>query len=118
MLLPAMRVSGSGSYAPQPTHSGPEYQSQRQDSTTMVVDRERYHLGQKIYTGKFKLNSDKITEKRIKRQTKLLNRLKSGLPEEVAKGFDVKRLAGKLNNMQFWSLKYYLDVRYVYPLKS
>ncbi len=119
-FLPVIYLNGSGSYNNQPTHSGPAYQSQRLENAPLVIDSERYHLGQQIYSGKLKLNSHGMTENqnRIRKQTKMLNRLKKRLPLEVAESFDVQSFAGKLNNKQFWSLKYYLDVRYVYPARS
>ncbi len=121
LLLPASWVVGSGSYAPKPKPAAPQpviAQAFVQEAKPVVIDTERYYLGQKLYTGKLRLSAKGVSEYRVKQQTKMLNQVKADLPEEIAKEFKVEKLAGKLNNKQFWSLRYYLHQRYVVPPRS
>jgi len=98
LALP-VTASASGSYTARPPQPGVAGKS---------LDRAKYSLGQKLFTGKVQpsAQADAAT------QTERLKRLQGLLPEKTAAKKDLPALAGKLTGEQLDALDYYVTKRY------
>lgn len=98
LALP-VTAGASGSYTARPPQPGLAGKS---------LDRAKYSLGQKLFTGKVQPSgqADAAT------QNERLKRLQGLLPEKTAAKKDLPALAGKLTGEQLDALDYYVTKRY------
>lgn len=80
------------------------------DAGAMKLDRDKYHLGQKIYQGEAAL--PERMEDQVQGQKERLKALQSKLPSEVGVKKDLVMLAGKLTPQQLDALEYYVAHRF------
>ena len=101
LLAVAVKAQASGSYRismPKP----------RNEAKT-TVDRDKYALGQQVFTGQANLTaqSDMAVQK------PRLEKCQASLPQSAAKSKSLTALAGKLSDEQLVALEYYLSHRYL-----
>ena len=118
VVLSGVTAWGSGSYSAPSYPSSPPATRPPENDQPVAIDRERYHLGQKIFAGKIELPEEIISEEVTKSQTEALTKFKKELPEDVAKEFKIEGLAGYLDEKQFVSLQYYLYIRYIHTAQT
>ncbi len=75
-------------------------------------DEKLYYLGKDIYEDKIKLPENQVSEKAFEEQSRILNKLKKKLPEEVVNNLDRAEFVGRLEIDQMDSLIYFLKMRY------
>jgi hypothetical protein len=103
-LAPAV-LKGSGSYSSRPPRPPAVIEM------TKDVDRERYELGKKIYSGKARLSAQASMDA-TKQQEGRLRTLQARLPESAQKKTDLTALAGRLTAAEMDALEYYVNKRF------
>ena len=95
-------IQASGSYRiaiPRPTQT-----TERESA----IDRDKYALGQLIYSGKASL----VSQTAPKDQKNRLEKCQAQLPENVAKSKDLTAMSERLTEAQLAALEYYIGHRY------
>ena len=75
------------------------------------IDRDKYALGQKIYSGKLKITAEPAAAEQAA-QSKRLSVLQARLPEKARRDINLTTLSGRLTAPQLEALEYYVTHRY------
>ncbi len=77
------------------------------------VDPDRYQLGAFLFGGKYQLPAEAISSELRGRQKRKLAKLQRKLPEAISRFLEKRNLPGRMTEVEFKALLYFLDVRYL-----